>query len=91
MSLIHFLVSFSFLISVMRHDVGCGRAKVTLMTLIRRLKETKKCIRDMPAPVSGAYVSRCLLAVSLPVTSTHGLKLKTRPLYCVIKPHDIQI
>ena len=24
----------------------------------------KKCIRNMPAPVSGAYVSRCLLAVS---------------------------
>ena len=24
----------------------------------------KKCISDMPAPVSGEYVSRCLLAVS---------------------------
>ena len=43
------------------------------MTLIRRLKETvsisnmcnKKYIRDMPAPVSGAYVSRCLLAVTI--------------------------
>ena len=63
MLLIHILVSFSLLISVMRHDVRCGRAKATPMTLIRRLKETKKCIRDMPAPVSGAYVSRCLLAV----------------------------
>ena len=28
----------------------------------------KKCIRDMPAPVSGAYVSRCLLAVILLLT-----------------------
>ena len=25
----------------------------------------KKCIRNMPAPVSGAYVIRCLLAVRL--------------------------
>ena len=64
MSLIHFLFSFSLLISVMWHDVRCGCAKVTLIKLIRRLKETKKYIRDMPAPVSGAYVSRCLLAVT---------------------------
>ena len=28
----------------------------------------QKCIRDMPAPVSGAYVSRCLLAVRSQVT-----------------------
>ena len=65
MSLIHFLVSFSLLISVMRYDVRCGRAKVTLMKPIKRLKETKKCIRDMPAPVSASYVSRCLLAVTI--------------------------
>ena len=40
-----------------------GRTKVTLVKLIRRVKETKKCNRDMPAPVSCAYVSRCLLAL----------------------------
>ena len=30
----------------------------------------KKCIRDMPAPVYGAYVSRCLLAVTVKIGST---------------------
>ena len=34
------MASFSLLVSVMQHDVRRGRAKVTLMTLIWRLKET---------------------------------------------------
>ena len=64
MPLIHFLVSFSLLISVISVNFARPHLTSCRMTLIRRLKETKKCIRDMPAPVSGAYVSRCLLAVT---------------------------
>ena len=63
MSLIHFLVSFSLLISVISVTFVRPHLTSCRMTLIKRLKETKKCIRDIPAPVSFAYVSRCLLAV----------------------------
>ena len=63
MSLIHFLVSFSLHISVICVTFARPHLTSCRMTLIRRLEETKKCIKDMPAPVSGAYVSRCLLVV----------------------------
>ena len=43
----------------------------------------KQCIRNMPAPVSGAYVSRCLLAVMCSASNVY-----TTHRFPVLVPRD---